>query len=178
MFSVGEKGIEASLSNDSEILQAERAASLKKVALCGPSRNGKSTLAEALRQLCKPDTPVRPPGFEVTHDPAVPCTQGAAAVLFPDEKLLLMDSEGVSHSDSLKHAEMSKNLLALTYFSNTLFVWNGRNVLDDAFKDAMSMLALLREEMQMHGCKPGLVYIRRDDSDVDDLTEDGLEAKL
>ena len=81
----------------------------------------------------------------------------------------------ISHSTSLKNAQMSKNLLALTYFSNTLFVWNDRNVLDDAFKDAMSMLALLREEMQMHSCKPGLVYIRRDDSDVDDLTKDGLE---
>ncbi|OLP94436.1 Dihydroxy-acid dehydratase [Symbiodinium microadriaticum] len=77
----------------------------------------------------------------------------------------------ISHSTSLKNAQMSKNLLALTYFSNTLFVWNDRNVLDDAFKDAMSMLALLREEMQMHSCKPGLVYIRRDDSDVDDLTK-------
>ncbi|CAE7238252.1 ilvD [Symbiodinium sp. CCMP2456] len=178
MFSVGEEGIEARLSMDCKIIEAESKGGLKKAALCGPSRNGKSTLAEALRQLYQPDTPVQPPGFEVSHDVAVPCTQGAAGVLLPNENLLLMDSEGVSHSTSLKNSQMSKNLLALTYLNTTLFVWNDRDVLNDAFKDAMSKLAYLREEMQLQGSKPDLLFIRRDDSGLDDLTEEGLEAKL
>jgi hypothetical protein len=114
----------------------------------------------------------------VSQDPAVLCTQGSSGVLLHDDTLLLVDAEGISHSTGLLNRQVGKNLATLTYLTTTIFAWSDADVLNDAFKDVMDCLKLHREEMQLQGSKPDLLYIRRDDHGLDDLTPEGLEAKL
>eukprot|EP01083_Nonionella_stella_P253543 872313_1 len=179
--------------NDAIILQRD----IPIVVIVGPSRNGKSTVANGILGVedayktstksnvaltkgawitkysvkCKDEGRVFQPQNEGVNDENVEKS---------DEKnqnydeFYLMDMEGLSVDVTL----FTKRLFYACYASANVVVWNDKNVASDEFKNLMNALKQEMKYVATSDRKPSFMYLKRDAGDYDYEPYDTLDEYI